>query len=145
LIPTHHFSIQYAALYISSQQFCHMVCQKCGKYICVFITISAQYNLILFTGSYRKDFQKPWAYENKVLLKETQTSFVEIYLLRYNTMQSIESQPTFQRNNSHPTSVLTSKSSKKPAWSMRQACSACYWFLAWLILWPWRGTPYIPL
>jgi hypothetical protein len=42
-------------------------------------------------------------------------SYEDIYLLGYNVVESVESQPTFGRNMS-PTSSLKSKTSKKPAW-----------------------------
>jgi hypothetical protein len=41
----------------------------------------------------------------------------ESYLLGYNSVQSTESQPTFQRNMLPPSSGSKNEQSKKPAWS----------------------------
>jgi hypothetical protein len=63
--------------------------------------------------------------------------YEESYLLGYNAVQSIESQPTFRRNMS-PTS----------AGSKKKSSSACHllsrWFLTRLILRPWRLRRHVP-
>jgi hypothetical protein len=47
---------------------------------------------------------------------EKRVNFVEeLYLLGYNAVYFVESQPIFQRNISLPSSELKSKPSKKPA------------------------------
>jgi hypothetical protein len=55
--------------------------------------------------------------------------YKEFCLLGHTTVWSDETQPTFRRNMSPPSSVLKNNSS-----SMNQAAS---WFLAWLTLKPW--------
>jgi hypothetical protein len=41
----------------------------------------------------------------------------EVYLLRYNAVYSVESQPKFQRNISSPSSESKNKPRKRPAYS----------------------------
>jgi hypothetical protein len=60
----------------------------------------------------------------------------EYYLLGNDAVYSVESQPTFRRNISPPSS-----GSKK----LQAACHLrSRWFLAWLILRPWRWRRYVP-
>jgi hypothetical protein len=52
-----------------------------------------------------------------VVFRETTTSksgYAEFYLLGHNAMYSVESQPTFRRNLSPPSSGSKNKLSKKP-------------------------------
>jgi hypothetical protein len=46
----------------------------------------------------------------------------EVYLLGYIAVYSVESQPTFQRNMSLPSSGSKKGPSKKPAWQAQQLC-----------------------
>jgi hypothetical protein len=67
----------------------------------------------------------PWIKLNRWYLKENSgvpyggpnMKCKELYLLWYNAMYSVESQPTFQRNVSPPSSGSKNKASKKPAGS----------------------------
>jgi hypothetical protein len=74
-------------------------------------------------------------------IKRQAPTLQEFYIPGYKTVNSVESQPTFRRNMSPPSSGSKSKSSKKPGWKQSPVChvvSQCY--LAWLILrrWKWR-------
>jgi hypothetical protein len=63
------------------------------------------------------------------------SGYEEFYLLGYNAMQSVESQLMFGRNTLPPSLV-----SKNTLCLLPASC----WFLAWLILWPWRCTRHVP-
>jgi hypothetical protein len=69
--------------------------------------------------------------------------YEEYYILGCNPMQPVESQPTFRRNISPPSSGSTNKLSKKPACKLvaRQP-ERC--FFARLILLPERWRRYVP-
>jgi hypothetical protein len=56
--------------------------------------------------------------------------YEEFYLLGYNDVSSVESQQTFRRNMSPPSSESKNNPSKKQA----ELAACLCWFLAWLIL-----------
>jgi hypothetical protein len=75
---------------------------------------------------------------------------LKILSLRYNTVKSVDIQPTFRRIMSPPSSGLKNKPSRQ-IWGgyswIRSTSSACYvssWFLVWFILRTWRWKRHVP-
>jgi hypothetical protein len=61
-----------------------------------------------------------------------------VYLLVCNSFYSAESHPTVRMNVTPPCLAFKSKLYKKASWDLQQRSFVSCWFVAWLILWPWR-------
>jgi hypothetical protein len=66
---------------------------------------------------------RPPQFQGNTIVRGIRTC-VECYLLRYNSVKPVKSQPTFRSNISPPSSESKNKPSKKPVW--KQAASRRY-------------------